>query len=80
MCKIALAALLVSWNIYPSFIISHSAADQAAAFVAVVNSPRSVTISGDEKTIDAIQQILSISYPNVFKACVRIENAFHHIK
>ncbi|CAF0911531.1 unnamed protein product [Adineta steineri] len=98
-------------NIYPSSIISHSAGDQAAAFVAdrlsleetvrmlavsmseeevenkllkdiehlaciaVVDSPRSVTISGDET-----QQILSISYPNIFKACVRIENAFHYIK
>ncbi|CAF1544021.1 unnamed protein product, partial [Adineta steineri] len=72
--QVALAALLVSWNIYPSSIIPHSAGDQAAAFVAgrltleeavriehlaciaVVNSPRSVTISGDEKTIDEIQQ------------------------
>ncbi|CAF1195248.1 unnamed protein product [Adineta steineri] len=71
--QVALAALLVSWNIYPSSIISHSAGDQAAAFVAgrltlgetvriehlaciaVVNSPRSVTIS----------------------ARLRIENAFH---
>ncbi|CAF4102257.1 unnamed protein product, partial [Adineta steineri] len=129
--QVALAALLVSWNIYPSSIISHSAGDQAAAFVAgrlsleeavrvvyhrsrlqnrntrqggrmlavsmseeevqnkllkgiehlaciaVVNSPRSVTISGDEKTIDEIQQILSVAYPNVFKARLRIENAFH---
>ncbi|CAF4091883.1 unnamed protein product [Adineta steineri] len=32
--QVALAALLVSWNIYPSFIISHSAGDEAAAFVA----------------------------------------------
>ncbi|CAF0867426.1 unnamed protein product [Adineta steineri] len=47
------------------------------ACIAVVNSPRLVTISGDEKTIDEIQQILSISYPNILKACVRIENAFH---
>ncbi|CAF1123269.1 unnamed protein product [Adineta steineri] len=114
--QVALAALLVSWNIYPSSIISHSAGDQAAAFVAgrltlretvrmlavsmsdeevenkllkgiehlaciaVVNSPRRVTISGDEKTIDEIQQILSISYPNVFKARLCIENAFHRIK
>ncbi|CAF1367709.1 unnamed protein product [Adineta steineri] len=105
--QVALAALLVSWNIYPSFIISHSGGDQAAAFVAdrlslkgtvrvlplsmseeevenkllkgiehlaciaVVNSPRSVTISGDEKTIDEIQQVLSISYPNVFEADIR---------
>ncbi|CAF0982640.1 unnamed protein product [Adineta steineri] len=129
--QVALAALLVSWNIYPSFIISHSAGDQAAAFVAgrltlqeavrvvyhrsrlqnrntrqggrmlavsmseeevkekllqgiehlvsvaVVNSPRSVTLSGDEKTIDELQQILTKFYPNVFKARLRIENAFH---
>ncbi|CAF4205590.1 unnamed protein product, partial [Adineta steineri] len=32
--QVALSALLVSWNIYPSSIISHSAGDQAAAFVA----------------------------------------------
>ncbi|CAF4085215.1 unnamed protein product, partial [Adineta steineri] len=111
--QVALAALLVLWNIYPSAIISHSAGDEAAVFVAdrlsleetirklavsmseeevenkllkgiehlacivVVNSPRRVTISGDEKTIDEIQQILSISYPNVSKARLRIENAFH---
>ncbi|UJR06874.1 hypothetical protein I4U23_011163 [Adineta vaga] len=129
--QVALAALLVSWNIYPSTIISHSAGDQAAAFVtgrlslqeavrivyhrsrlqnrntrqggqmlavsmseeevqekllqgiehlvsvAVVNSPRSVTLSGDEKIIHELQQILSTLYPNVFKARLRIENAFH---
>ncbi|CAF0982625.1 unnamed protein product [Adineta steineri] len=129
--QVALAALLVSWNIYPSSIISHSAGDQAAAFVAgrltleeavrvvyhrsrlqnrntrqggrmlavsmseeevkekllqgiehlvsvaVVNSSRSVTLSGDEKTIDELQQILTKFYPNVFKARLRIENAFH---
>ncbi|CAF1230331.1 unnamed protein product [Adineta steineri] len=111
--QVTLAALLFSWNIYPSFIISHSAGDEAAAFVAgrlslveavrilplsmseeevenkllkgiehlaciaVVNSPHLVTISGDEKTIDEIQQVLSISYPDVFKARLHIENAFH---
>ncbi|CAF4015291.1 unnamed protein product, partial [Adineta steineri] len=129
--QVGLAALLVSWNIYPSTIVSHSAGDQAAAFVAgrltlqeavrivyhrsrlqnrntrqsgrmlavsmseeevkgkllkgiehlvcvaVVNSPRSVTLSGDEKTIDELQQTLSTFYPNVFKARLRIENAFH---
>ncbi|CAF1546327.1 unnamed protein product, partial [Rotaria sordida] len=32
--QVALSALLVSWNIYPSSIISHSAGDQADAFVA----------------------------------------------
>ncbi|CAF1142315.1 unnamed protein product [Adineta steineri] len=40
--------------------------------IAVVNSPHRVTISGDEKTIDEIQQVLSISYPNVFKACSNV--------
>ncbi|UJR12906.1 hypothetical protein I4U23_017080 [Adineta vaga] len=129
--QVALAALLVSWHIYPSSIISHSAGDQAAAFVAgrltleeavrvvyhrsrlqnrntrqggrmlavsmskeevqakllksiehlvciaVVNSPRSVTLSGDEKTIDELERILSTFYPNVFKTRLRIENAFH---
>ncbi|CAF1008153.1 unnamed protein product [Adineta steineri] len=129
--QVGLAALLVSWNIYPSTIVSHSAGDQAAAFVggrltlqeavrivyhrsrlqnrntrqggrmlavsmseeevqnkllkgiehlvciAVVNGPRSVTLSGDEKIIDELQQTLSTFYPNVFKARLRIENAFH---
>ncbi|CAF1570348.1 unnamed protein product, partial [Adineta steineri] len=93
--QVALTVSLISWNIYPSSIISQSAGDQAAAFVAgclnveetiriehlacivVVNSTRRVTISGDEKTIDEIQQILTISYPNVFKARLRIENACH---
>ncbi|CAF3874499.1 unnamed protein product [Adineta steineri] len=129
--QVGLAALLVSWNIYPSTIVSHSAGDQAAAFVAgrltlqeavrivyhrsrlqnrntrqggrmlavsmseeevqnkllkgiehlvciaVVNSPRSVTLSGDEKVIDELQQTLSTFHPNVFKARLRIENAFH---
>ncbi|CAF1578219.1 unnamed protein product [Adineta steineri] len=42
------------------------------ACIAVVNSRRRVTISGDEKPIDEIQQILSISYPNVFKACSNV--------
>ncbi|CAF3998043.1 unnamed protein product, partial [Rotaria sp. Silwood1] len=99
--QIALAALLVLWNIYPSSIISHSAGDQAAAFVAgrltleetvrmlavsmseeevkekllqdiehlvciaVVNSPRSVTLSGDENIIDELQQTLSTFHPVV---------------
>ncbi|CAF4156406.1 unnamed protein product, partial [Adineta steineri] len=129
--QVALAALLVSWNTYPTTIVSHSAGDQAAAFVAgrltlqeavrivyhrsrlqnrntrqggrmlavsmseeevhnkllkgiehlaciaVINSPRSVTLSGDEKTIDELEQMLSTFHPNVFKARLRIENAFH---
>ncbi|CAF1458965.1 unnamed protein product [Adineta steineri] len=33
--QVGFAALLVSWNIYPSTIVSHSAGDQAAAFIAV---------------------------------------------
>ncbi|CAF1131769.1 unnamed protein product [Adineta steineri] len=47
--------------------------------IAVVNSPHRVTISGDEKTIDEIQQVLSISYPNVFKACVHQKQIFNPI-
>ncbi|CAF1503497.1 unnamed protein product, partial [Adineta steineri] len=31
--QVVLTASLVSWHIYPSFIISHSGGDQAAAFV-----------------------------------------------
>jgi acyl transferase domain-containing protein len=45
--------------------------------VAVVNSPRSVTLSGEAKTIDELQQLLSKFHPDVFKAQLRIENAFH---
>ena len=119
--QVALCALLASWGIYPSAIVSHSAGEQAAAFVsgrvnlqeavrivyhrsslqhrntrqggrmlavsmsekearellrgiehavhiAAVNSPRSVTLSGDEKIIDEIQSILTVCHPNVFKA------------
>ncbi|CAF1373879.1 unnamed protein product [Adineta steineri] len=36
-----------------------------------ITCPRLVTIRVDEKTIDEIQQILSISYPNIFKAYIR---------
>ncbi|UJR11979.1 hypothetical protein I4U23_016157 [Adineta vaga] len=45
--------------------------------VAVVNSPRSVTLSGNETTIDELETILTTFHPNVFKARLRIENAFH---
>lgn len=129
--QVALAGLLVSWHIFPSAIVSHSAGEQAAAFVsgrvtleeavrvvyhrsrlqhrntrqggsmlsvgmsereahefllqgienqvsiAAVNSPRSVTLSGDSTIIDELQQILSTFYPNVFKTQLRIENSFH---
>ncbi|CAM2726330.1 unnamed protein product [Rotaria socialis] len=128
--QVALTALLASWGIYPSAIVSHSAGEQAAAFIggrvnlpeavrivyhrsrlqhrntrqggrmlavsmsekearellrgiedvvhiAAVNSARSVTLSGDEAIIDEIQSILTVCHPNVFKARLRIENAFH---
>ncbi|CAF3339351.1 unnamed protein product, partial [Rotaria sp. Silwood2] len=129
--QVALAALLVSWHIFPSAIVSHSAGEQAAAFisgrvslneavhivynrsrlqhrntrqdgrmlavamneqevrdlllkgiehlvcVAAVNSPRSLTLSGDEKIIDELEGILETLHPTVFKARLRIENAFH---
>ncbi|CAF2150178.1 unnamed protein product [Rotaria magnacalcarata] len=129
--QVALTALLISWRIFPSTIVSHSAGEQASSFVsgrvtlqeavrivyhrsrlqhratrqggrmlavsmsepearsellkgiehlvcvAVVNSPRSVTLSGDEATIDELQRILSTLHPTVFKARLRIENAFH---
>jgi acyl transferase domain-containing protein/NADPH:quinone reductase-like Zn-dependent oxidoreductase len=129
--QVALAALLVSWHIYPSTIVSYGVGEQAAAFVsgrvtlqealrivycqsrlqhrntaqggrmltvsmsekevqnkllkgiehlvciAAVNSPQSVTLNGDEKTIDELHQILSTFYPNVSKSLLRIENAFH---
>ncbi|CAF4061606.1 unnamed protein product, partial [Rotaria sordida] len=129
--QVGLAALLVSWHIFPSAIVSHSAGEQAAVFisgrvslheavrivynrsrlqhrntrqggrmlavamnekevrdsllkgiehlisVAGVNSPRSVTLSGDEKIIDELEGILTALHPTVFKARLRIENAFH---
>ncbi|UJR34435.1 hypothetical protein I4U23_021842 [Adineta vaga] len=129
--QVGLAALLVSWHILPSAIVSHSAGEQAAAFVAgrisleeavrivyhrsrlqhrntrqggrmlavgmseqearehllngvehlvcvaVINSPRSITLSGEAQNINEIQQILTTFHPNVFKAQLRIENAFH---
>ncbi|CAF4515309.1 unnamed protein product, partial [Rotaria sp. Silwood2] len=129
--QVGLAALLVSWHIFPSAIVSHSAGEQAAAFIsgrvslneavrivynrsrlqhrntrqggrmlavamneqevrdsllkgiehlvsiAGVNSPRSVTLSGDEKIIDELESILTTFHPTVFKARLRIENAFH---
>ncbi|CAF4651301.1 unnamed protein product [Rotaria sp. Silwood1] len=129
--QVALAALLVSWHIFPSAIVSHSAGEQAAAFisgrvslneavrivynrsrlqhrntrqggrmlavamneqevrdsllkgierlisVAGVNSPRSVTLSGNEKIIDELEGILTTLHSTVFKARLRIENAFH---
>ncbi len=129
--QVALAALLISWHIFPSAIVSHSAGEQAAAFVAsrlslteaaclvyhrsrlqhrntrqggrmlavsmseqeahdlllkgiehlacvaVVNSPRSITLSGEETIIDEIETILSTFYPKIFKARLRIQNAFH---
>lgn len=128
--QVALAALLVSWHIYPSTIVSYGVGEQAAAFVAgrltllealrivycqsrlqyrntghsgrmlrvsmseeevqnkllkgiehlvciaAVNSPQSVTVNGDEKTIDELYQILSTFHPNVSKSFLRIENAF----
>ncbi|CAF1068403.1 unnamed protein product [Adineta ricciae] len=129
--QVSLTALLASWHIFPDTIVSHSAGEQAAAFVsgrvtlqeairvvyhrsrlqnrntrqggrmlavsmseqtarsellkgiehqvcvAVVNSSRSVTLSGDETIISQVQEILSTLHPNVFKALLRIENAFH---
>ncbi|UJR38888.1 hypothetical protein I4U23_031556 [Adineta vaga] len=45
--------------------------------IAVVNSPRSLTLSGDENILKEINEILSVFYPNVFKTFLRIENAFH---
>ncbi|CAF0965556.1 unnamed protein product [Adineta steineri] len=54
--QVALAALLVSWNIYPSFIISHSAGDEAAAFVAgrlsLVEAVRILPLSMSEEEVE----------------------------
>jgi malonyl CoA-acyl carrier protein transacylase len=129
--QVALSALLLSWHIFPSAVVSHSAGEQAASFlagrfslkeavcivyhrsrlqhrntrqgggmlavamseaevrqlllqgiehlvsVAVVNSPRSVTLSGEETVISELESILSAFHPKVFKARLRIQNAFH---
>ncbi|CAF1190464.1 unnamed protein product [Adineta steineri] len=54
--QVALAALLVSWNIYPSSIISHSAGDQAAAFVAdrlsLKETVRMLAVSMSEENVE----------------------------
>ncbi|CAF0775016.1 unnamed protein product [Adineta steineri] len=54
--QVALAALLVSSNIYPSFIISHNAGDQAAAFVAgcltLEETIRMLAVSMSEENVE----------------------------
>jgi acyl transferase domain-containing protein len=129
--QVALTALLISWHIFPSAIVAHSAGEQAAAFVAgrlsldeaicivyhrsrlqhrntrqgggmlavgmseqeardlllqgiehlvcvaVVNSPHSVTLSGEETIIEELETTLTTYHPKIFKARLRIQNAYH---
>ncbi|CAF1283976.1 unnamed protein product [Didymodactylos carnosus] len=45
--------------------------------IAAINSPKSVTLSGDEATLEEIYNIINITKPNIFKAWLKVENAFH---
>ncbi|CAF4135581.1 unnamed protein product, partial [Rotaria sp. Silwood1] len=45
--------------------------------IAAINSPESVTLSGDNRVLEELYNILSIQKSNVFKTWLRIENAFH---
>ncbi|CAF1596340.1 unnamed protein product, partial [Adineta ricciae] len=128
--QIALAALLVSWNVYPKMIVSYGFGECAAAYVAgritlpeavrivyyrsrfdhaminrnylnltismskedvqrlimegyehlvriaEVNTPNSVTLCGQEKTIRELQMILSILHPNILHSISPVRNAF----
>lgn len=45
--------------------------------IAAINSPNSVTLSGDKTVLEKIFDDLSKNRPKVFKSWLRIENAFH---
>ncbi|CAF1134744.1 unnamed protein product [Rotaria sordida] len=45
--------------------------------IAAINSPGSVTLSGDGEIIENIVNHLSTNRPKVFKAWLKIQNAFH---
>ncbi|CAF1196895.1 unnamed protein product [Adineta steineri] len=45
--------------------------------IAAINSPKSVTLSGDEDVLEQIVNNLSETRPNVYKTWLRVQNAFH---
>lgn len=45
--------------------------------IAAINSPQSVTLSGDSAVLEEIYDILTELKPKVFKTWLRVENAFH---
>jgi polyketide synthase 12 len=45
--------------------------------IAAINSPKSVTLSGDEDVLETIYNKLSTTKPHIFKSWLKIENAFH---
>ncbi|CAF1552261.1 unnamed protein product, partial [Didymodactylos carnosus] len=45
--------------------------------IAAHNSPRSITLSGDEKILENLYEILNVLHPKIFKSWLKIENAFH---
>ncbi|CAF4216355.1 unnamed protein product [Rotaria sp. Silwood2] len=45
--------------------------------IAAINSPKSITLSGDSDVLEKIYDTLTTTIPHVFKTWLRIENAFH---
>ncbi|UJR34949.1 hypothetical protein I4U23_027727 [Adineta vaga] len=45
--------------------------------IAAINSPKSVTLGGDENALKTIYDHLSATQPTVFKTWLKIQNAFH---
>ncbi|CAF4205444.1 unnamed protein product [Rotaria sp. Silwood2] len=66
-------ALFLSEDEANKILIGHEDKVQIAA----INSPKSVTLSGDGIVLEKIYNDLSMTKPNVFKSWLRIQNAFH---
>ncbi|CAF3372207.1 unnamed protein product, partial [Rotaria sp. Silwood2] len=45
--------------------------------IAAINSPQSITLSGDAKIMEELYEILTVLRPKTFKSWLRVENAFH---
>ncbi|CAF1161439.1 unnamed protein product [Adineta steineri] len=72
--QVALTALLVSWNIYPSTIVSHSAGDQAAAFVAgCLNLEEAVRMLAVSMSEEEVENKLSKDIEHL--ACIAVVNS-----
>ncbi|CAF1193826.1 unnamed protein product [Adineta steineri] len=78
--QVALTVSFISWNIYPSSIISHSAGDQAAAFVAdrlsLEEAVRMLAVSmGEEETenklLKGIEHLACIAVVNSSRSVTR---------